>query len=705
MNIDLDELVLFDDPQAAGDTFIFEPSRAEEALGRLLVAAETEDRGSGRELIDTVAHALQREYYRDPSRGMLASFESALHQANLVLHDLTEQGVRDWMGSFHAAVGALARGTLHVSTAGSGVVLLARKPRVTSITSGLSHSPITDPLRTFAQVASGSTSNRDVLFFGTASMQTLFHYEDLLRITLDRSASTITMRLKQLYEDQKKDVPVAVLVVSMMPEHAALRTEANEPGMKRAPASRVPHLAPRQPLAIHRSLTKRMAILAWRLLKHLWHKLRVVIWPLVKAGSRRSGGMLFSASRAASKNVKVIAVKTAPRLKPRTVSLRPVREFFMRLPRSSKIFAVVALILALSLSVSLVLLQRKRAADQQFKQASELLHEARTKKEAAETALIYDNRDQARTLLTQAQDLAGKIEATGLYREQVAELRGGITASFDRLDKVTRVTQDAARQVGDFASSAGQEELARLFYLDDALYSYRPGDNTIVRMGIDGASGVVSRTSQGIGFFIAGTTHEADKSLVFITDSPGAALYDAKTELLQKQEISLPSAETEMVSVSTFGNRMYVYDRAAGNIFGYSKTLRGYSGAAPWITDGSFPKDTIQDIGVDGYIYTLHKDGSVRKLLKGAPVEFTLEQLSPPLSSASRLLITEDLTHLYIFDQPNQRVAIFDTLGTLTQQVFLGELAAARDITVNTDETKLYVLDGTKVWELPLQED
>jgi hypothetical protein len=709
MNVDLDELVLFDDSAAVGDTFIFEPSHAEEQLGRLLVAAETGDReGDGRGLLDTAVHALQREYYRDPSRGVLASFESALHQANLVLHDLAEQGTRDWVGTFHAAVGVLAKTKLHLSTAGEGVVLLARQSRLTSVSSGLSHSPITDPLRTFAQVASGVVSTRDVLFFGTSQLNTIFRYDDLARLSIDRAAATVTTRLRQLYEDQHNTMPVAVLVASMLPEHAALTRVRDQTGWaQREPVSRVSHLAPRQPLAIHRSLFKRILFLIGMVLSLLWQRMRQVVWPLVKEGSRRSGTALYRASRTAGENVKSLARRTGDsraRLVPQKISVGHIRERFRLLPRSSKFFAVMALILALALSASLILLQKKRTADEQIQRTSELLHEARTKKEAADTALIYDNRDQAHTLLGEAHGLAQQIETTRLYQEQTQELLAGIVIAQDRLNKVTRLTQDVVREVGDFAPTAGSDKLSRLFYLNGALYSYSARDNTIVRMATDGATSVANKTTQGIGFFVAGTTHEADKALVLITDSPGAALYDAKTQLLQKQELTLPSSEPEILSVSTYGNRMYMYDHTAGNIFGYNKTLRGYSGASAWITDDDFPRDTIRSIGIDGYIYTLHEDGSVRKLLKGVPVEFTLENIEPALSGSSRLLITADLGHLYILDPPNQRVAIFDTVGNLSRQVFLGEIQDARDIAVDPDETDLYVLAGTKVWAFSLSE-
>jgi len=684
MKVEIDELVIGDDQASCGDTFIFEPAKAEEHLGRLLIAVEAGDTGACRELIETVVQALQREYYRDANRGMLASFESALHQVNLVLHDLTEM-----------AISVLNQSKLHVSCAGDAVILLGRQGRLTSISAGLSHSPVTDPLRTFAQVASGVVKSRDVLFIGTSQMENIWHYDDLARLSIDGDAQSVSKRLRQLYEDQRKSQSVAALIISLEPHHEEHHTYDIE-AKRRSPIDTLANLSPRRPLLISQSLLKRLILLGGRLLRSGWKNLRQVVWPMVKEGSKRSGTALYRVSRSAGQNVKTLSKRRPPTIR--------LRSGIRALPRSSKLFAGVALILAASLIISLVLLQQKRTADLEFQRGSELLHEARTKKEAAETALIYDNRDQARSLLRDAEGLVEQINALGLYADQTAQLAADIVGVQDGLDKVVRVTPADSREVGDFGSVVGRGILSQLFYLQDALYSFKQSDNSIVKMDRAGQTTLVSQTTSGIGFFSAGTAHEADKALVLITDSPGVAVYDTKTNVLQKQEMSFQSSNPEVVSVATFGNRMYILDRAANNIFGYSKTLRGYSGGTGWITADDFPRDTIRSIGIDGYIYTLHDDGTINKLLKGAPVDFTLEQIEPPLTGSAKLYINEDLRYLYVFDPPHQRVVVYDTVGNLNRQIYLDELEALRDIAVDSAETTLYVLDGTKVLAVSLTE-
>jgi DNA-binding beta-propeller fold protein YncE len=259
--------------------------------------------------------------------------------------------------------------------------------------------------------------------------------------------------------------------------------------------------------------------------------------------------------------------------------------------------------------------------------------------------------------------------------------------------------------VGDFSDVFSKGYPSRLYYLNGDLYSFDPANNVIAKMTADGQVEVANQGTRDVGYFEGGVAHEADKSLILMTDTPGIVVFDTLTGLLQKQGITFPSGEPELKGVSIYGNRLYLYDRSAQNIYGYSKTLRGYSGGSPWITNNEFSVENINDIGVDGYIYTLHANGEISKLLKGEPVDFSLAQVEPRISTAARLYINENINHIYVFDPPAKRVIIFDTVGNLNRQIYLGDELSPVDIAVDPEEESIYVLDGKRVVKVPLAEN
>jgi hypothetical protein len=719
---DVHELILCEDPQYTCETYIFEPSPAEQPLGQLVAVAETESRdGIGHELLDLALTAMQREYYRNSKRGVISSFESALHQANLVLHDASEQGVRDWMGFFNVAVGVLAGNNLHISVAGEACVLLCRHQRLTSVSYGLSHLPITNPLRTFSQVASGVISARDILFFGTAAFNDLFQATDLTRLSVDHSASTIGLRLQQLYSDQRSQLPVAALTISILPQHIAEpRRESGGPARRPVTASAFSPL-PRQPLVLHSSRLRALLALTFSLTIQLSRWVGAHLWSLFQLGSRHSRTALATASRATSRSVQTLAhtsLSTGPAViqpvglarrmlafvknLPRSV-LTSIRYLFTAAPLSSRIFAGLTVVLAIAFVVSLLLLRNKRVEDAEIQRASELLHSARTKQEAVANALIYDNRDQARQLLTEAEGLQSQLQTTGLYTNETAELTRTLQAHRDRLQKIVRVDGQTTTPFSDLSSLLTGKDPTQLFSVGDTLLTYDPDSNVIIAIDGDGQPRVVHDKTQGVGFFAMGTAHEADKTILFITKEPDVALFDTKSNTLTEQAISFPAAQSEITAVATYGTRLYLYDRPTNNIYGYSKTLRGYSSGGPWLKDNS-GVTTIRSMAIDGAVYALHEGGLVTKFFKGERDELTLEPIEPSLQQASKIYTTDSLTYLYIVDPAQKRVAIYTKEGALQRQVYIDGATNVMDIAISNDETKLFALDGKRIVSISLAE-
>lgn len=676
------ELILCKDPAIICETYLFEPSPEEERLGFLFAAAETEDRGGiGKPLLDTIMTAFQREYYREPNRSASTSFEMALHQANLILYDTAESGIRDWMGHFHVAVGVLVGSQLHLSVAGAGAVLLARKRNVTNISHGISHFPITDPLKTFSQVASGEVESRDALFFTSAPFESLFSSSAVGRFALEHSASTVGSRLEQLYLDQGHRVPLSVIVVTLLPAYVARpKEETSTPKSSAERRTAVPSVsAPQSPLIIKRSSLNQAILLISSIGK--------MIWPAVRG-----------VSQGAKNKIHTISIPKPSIPKP---SVRDMLRWGFSLPKSSKLFGALALVLLLALGVSIVLLQHKRASDAAIQAASQKLHEARTKVDAAKTALIYDNREQATGLLADATKLTAQLASGTLYQQETKQLMHDITDEQDKLQKVFRTNAVNTKTIGTFASVIKGKSPQRIFFINGALYGASPETNAVAKIGLDGKAELVHETTTGVGFIAGGNAQVADKTILFSTTPAGMALFDAKDSSLAAQPITLTSTP---IAFSLFGNRLYTFDDAQENIFSYSKTLRGFTGGTPWITDANAKKKDIVSIAIDGSIYTLSKTGKIQRLFRGAVADFTQAIVDPSLSSATRLLTDDTLLNIYVLDSSHKRVVIFTKKGALVRQLFFENVVSLTDIALSPDETHLYALEGSNVLDVTLAE-
>lgn len=718
--VDAAELVLCRDERFVCETYIFEPTKQEEELGYLFAVGDVENRGGvGRELLDFTVTAIQKEYFRDSKRSVGQSFELALHQANLLLNDSAERGVKDWMGYFNVAVCVLTGSTLHVSVAGQASVSLVRKTTLTEVSEGLSVYPVTNPLRTFSQVASGALLPRDVLYVGSANFRPLFRGEDLKRFAIDHSAHTITTRLEQLYTDYGLRHPMSVLVVSLLPQYvvapsqpgrqAGLGYPPHEPSQRRGDAIHQAQLMPRRPIVLKRSFLATAGVTAGKFAVYGWTRLKNRLWPVVKQGSLQLGGQARKGGTAflevSKRTVQGLAARQAGISIGRRPSWAGLKARVARLPASSKIFAVLAILFAIALTISLMLLRAKRAEDSRIQAASEQLHSARVAVEAAASALIYDNRDEAQKLLSEAISQLDTLQPSGLYKEEAQKLRGDIATQQDRLQKIARARGAAVHEIGSWSEFISSPANMHLFVIGDTLFTYDPKTNAMVKLGSDDKAERVTQTTEGIGFFVAGAEQAADKTIVLATDAPGVALFDSQDNSLLRQEITLPNEATRIGSLAVFGNRLYVFDQTTGQIHLYNKSLRGFTGGEAWIADGEFPKDTIRGIAIDGNIFTLHNDGAIRRLFKGVAADFTLEHLEPSLTSATRIITSEEHQYLYIVDPPNKRVVILTKQGTLVRQIFIEDATAMQDAAVPADEKNLYILDGARVLKVSLEQE
>lgn len=488
---------------------------------------------------------------------------------------------------------------------------------------------------------------------------------------------------------------------------------------------RLPYALRRTPPVLRQSLARRALTVARRMGTLLAHQL-----------THRLAPTLTRAARTGASEVRAVAAKTAGAAASRFAQNLPargnaperppgrapaplaliqtmaahvwrapwrIRGALTHWPASTKIFFVLTLVFAILFAGSIVLLKRKRTEETAVRSASEKLEEARTKKQAADAALIYDNVDEARQHLKAARESAAAVEATAYYDAQVNELLQGIQAVEDRAERITRLPEP--ERVGDFGSVVPSGRVLGLQVIGPHLYAFSPETNAILRLALEGGeTRVVSQTSQGIGYFKEVTPLAAEQMLLYATDAPGLALFDTARGDLIKQELqSLPEGTKEIRSLATFGSRLYLLLPEHRQIFGFSKTLAGFTGGAAWLKDQNVPAERAISLGVDGYIYLLTTDGKIVKLLKGAPVEFAQTELATPLTAPTKLVINETLKHLYVLDAREKRVVVYDTTGKLTRQFVFPNARDLRDLAIGGKEDTLYALDGTAVYKMTLK--
>lgn len=155
----------------------------QEPLGMLVGLFSVSDRkDSSAYVVNYLASIAKKEYFLNPRRGAIESFESMLHHTNLALAEVVKNGQASWVGSLHGAIAIIEKGNIHFSLTGDAKIFLFRNDRLTDISEGLaSPDAATHPLKTFVEISSGRLSENDCILLTSPEVFEIFTFSELDR--------------------------------------------------------------------------------------------------------------------------------------------------------------------------------------------------------------------------------------------------------------------------------------------------------------------------------------------------------------------------------------------------------------------------------------------------------------------------------------------------------------------------------------------
>ena len=335
-------------------------------------------------------------------------------------------------------------------------------------------------------------------------------------------------------------------------------------------------------------------------------------------------------------------------------------------------------------------------------------------------ALNATDDQRARELLSQADDSLTRAKAIRPDETVGDELWMSIVQYRDKIDRVERLywmgslrTYDnpltqLRRVISDgldlYVLDTGADHVYH-HRLDDLGDSLRPdaGDPVLVQRAQQVATTVVGEIIDMT--WMPASTNGQTSSLL-ILEGEGLLEYSTKWNLT-----AVPIIDTEgwvlPVAVAGYAGNLYILDPQAGQILRYVASPDGYT-TPP---EHYFPpqlKDMLAggiDMAVDGFIYVLYADGTVRKFEGGAPSPFEITGIDRPLSNPTAIYTGPDhlVRFVYIADAGNQRIVQLDKDGRFVRQIKSREeesvsFDSLKSIFVDESANKLYFLDGHSLY-------
>ncbi len=735
------------------------PDRADEqAHGSLYFVV---DIGSPSPLSADIAYNLidiiKDEYYADASLSVTAAFEKALKAANDELAALYKGGEKDWLSKLNIIVAAVKGNRAYIVQRGTAEVHLLRDGQMTNLSRGM-YSPgeTYRPEETLVNLLEGELAPGDKVLFSTSELFYYISIEKLKRLIENNSPATGAKKLAGLLEQEEAINRTSVLVAEFnFAELIAQEAETD-------PAENWVGEPAERKAAKPRAATEPEIDKAQSLAEVIESAPEVAETPTALHYREEAEAMTDEPEEEGSKSEHSGFASPLSRLRERSFDLRGLKsqinfgdyatKFKLNSPASQKalsitgkIFQSIGIVLgaifgaATKYVVGFVKAMRRRPGGNKIllaigagivvlgliaglaisngyamsvgaRQASAALALAESKRDEAQAALIYEDTLKARGLLAEAFVAAEAATNNNRTKTEANALLIQLQAQLDEVSGVKRFA--GVQPITDFGTLASQLDgenpqvkLGEAVLVGGNVYAVDPDNNKVYRYATAGGEMAIVNSLVSTDRKLAKASVVSESEIIFYTTPANVYRLDLASNSLSG--VALDTGNwSNADGIIAYSGRLYFLDSANNQVWKYQPAPEGFTPVAPYFeVNTGIDLGGVLDFAIDGSVWTLLPNNVVKKYTGGAEVAFTLQDIPvpyEPLGKVSQMFIEQD-TKLYLLDETNKRVVVYDKEGVYLSQFAYDGIEGVSNLSVDEPNGFIYITAGTRLYRLPIE--
>lgn len=608
------------------------------------------------EIGGVIFETMQKVFFEDVLLEPYTRFELALKAVNNVVAQFKAQKSSGYIGNLNVIIAAVVGDELLLSQAGDAEAYLIRKRFVSIISEGLNEGA--EPDDTFSSIASGKVEAGDIVLFSSTRLIRYISKNDLAESVHRKNISEALNEVKDVISTEILG-KVGLTGVSFS-EASAEDIENIEDDTDHATMSILEsdgaHSSSRKSSLVGKFVT---AFKGFR-----GRKSQVVHGGSYISDNLKSfWGSLFSKGFGKNK------------------------------------ILILLLAVIVVLGILIFFANSNRAQRDQLDKLDQTLSGVQDKIAEAETKGAYD-KDAAKQILDKAYLDAKSVLDSGYYREKATIYLLQIEDTRDKLDNVKRI--ENPKVLADFSKKNPNINALGFAQVGDRVFVFE--SNALYELVLDQI--VDPLTIDDKEQVIAATGFDERSSVVFLTKTGKLIEYkDGTMSFLDTDDGSFRKAQ----AIEDWSNKIYLLDTAGNQVwkYTYKGSLNKFGAAEAYVSDGTDISKS-QDLAIDSNVYLLQNSGDILKFYGGAKAKFYINNAPFNLFKNPRVIFTsEKLDNIYVLDAQDGRVLVFkkDTkTGNLiySSQYLFDKVGELRDLYVNADSKKMYVLTKDKVLEVAL---
>ncbi len=379
---------------------------------------------------------------------------------------------------------------------------------------------------------------------------------------------------------------------------------------------------------------------------------------------------------------------------------RNLKENAKHLPLVTKILLSLSLILLLTFSGGIIYLGAKQKKEARAYAYARAVQNIKTKKDAAESSLIYNDTSAALANIKEAEQIIKELSClTTLEKTNCKNLQDQLDALLIRARKITLTHPQL---LADWKNLAQNIQVNNIFLLNNKIYGF--GQTSADILTYDPLLKESKLVTPGIfvkNFNAASVPKENDYA-VLLYDEKNIVQFNPKSNSWKKVDIDYPNQNVKITNISVYNRRLYSLDTQNNQIYKHDAIKTGFSIGKEWTKNNTADIKTGVDLAVDGDVFVLEKNGSVYKFTNGTAQPFAITELDPWLTSADEIWTYNDLNYIYILDATGKRIIILDKTGQLKTQITAAEFSHPTGMIVDEQKGTAYVLDNNKLYQISL---
>lgn len=349
------------------------------------------------------------------------------------------------------------------------------------------------------------------------------------------------------------------------------------------------------------------------------------------------------------------------------------------------LLAILTLILAGSILFALN--QKKQ---EENRASFQTIYQDASKKYEEGTALLALNKELARGPLSSAENLlTGVITKAPADQKKKEELLSEINEALREALNIYSINE--APVFFDLPIIRTDIQAHSMALSSSALSILDKKQNVVYTILLSNKSYSVSSASLTNPRLIA-----AGEETVFALDEAG--IWQDKNLVIKKEELG------EMVALVAFAKNVYALDKKNQQILKFVPVEEGRFGRKNYFSD-ALKLDFSEAISmtIDGSIFVMFSDGTIRKYLEGRIDNFVLSGIDTPLREPTSIFTNKDQDFLYVLDQGNRRVVVLKKNGGYEAQYIWEGIKDVSSFAVSEADKKIFLLLGNKIYSLDLK--